>query len=99
MPDGPQRVEYLIDSINCSDNTLQATIGLIRVNTNNMRKDSEVVASSLIEVDPYKRQQRNTPTKEFTVFGVFFAGRGASSVYLRWHHPKESKTLSNDKKD
>ena len=39
VPDPVQRVEYLIDSITCSDNTLQATIGLIRLNTNNMRQD------------------------------------------------------------
>ena len=29
VPDPAQRVEYLMDSINYTDNTLQATIGLI----------------------------------------------------------------------
>ena len=29
VPDPSQRVEYLIDSITCNDNTLQATIGLV----------------------------------------------------------------------
>ena len=99
VPDNAQRVEYLIDSINCSDNTLQATIGLIRANTNNMRNDFEVAASSLIEVDPYKRQQRNPSKGNGQVSGVAFAGRGSSGVDLRWHHPKEYKELTSEQKD
>ena len=35
-PDQSQRAEYLIDSINCPDSTLQASIGLIRSNVRNM---------------------------------------------------------------
>ena len=98
VPDDAQPVEYLIDSINCSDNTLQATIGIIRANTNNSRNDFEVAASSLIEVDPYRRQQKH-PTKNANVSGASFAGRGSSGVDLRWHHPKEFKELSSDQKD
>ena len=45
IPVAAQRVEYLIDSITCSDPTLQAAIGLIRANTNNMRNDFEKAAS------------------------------------------------------
>ena len=37
IPDQPQRVEYLLDSINCADNTLQHALRLIRTNTNDMR--------------------------------------------------------------
>ena len=100
VPDGPQRVEYLIDSINSSDTTLQATIGLIRANSNNSRNDFETAASSLIEVDPYKRQQRHPSNKGGAqVSGVSFAGRGNTGVDLRWHHPKEYKELSNEQKD
>ena len=55
VPDQSQRVEYLIDSIVCSDNTLQASLGLVRANTNKMRSDFELAASTLIEVDPYCR--------------------------------------------
>ena len=99
VPDDSQRVEYLIDSINCSDNNLQATIGLIRANTNNSRNDFEDAASSLIEVDPYRRQQRNPSSKGAQVSGVSFAGRGSSGVDLRWHHPKEFKELISEKKD
>ena len=33
VPDESQRVEYLVDSINCSDTTLQVTLGLVRANT------------------------------------------------------------------
>ena len=55
VPDPSQRVEYLIDSISCSANTLQATIGLVRSNTNNMRSDFELAASALIGVDSYHK--------------------------------------------
>ena len=48
VPNEPQRVEYLIDSFTSKDNTLQAAIGLIRANTNNMRNDFEAAASSMI---------------------------------------------------
>jgi hypothetical protein len=66
-PDPSQRVEYLIDSINCADSTLQATIGLIRTNVNNMREDFELAANALIEVDPYKRSQRQLPKSQAQV--------------------------------
>ena len=59
VPDQSQRVEYLIDSISCNDTALQAAIGLVRANTNNMRHDFEVAASALIEVDPYRKSQRS----------------------------------------
>ena len=36
VPDQSQRVEYLIDSISCTDTTLQAAIGLVCANTNNI---------------------------------------------------------------
>ena len=61
VTDPAQRVEYLIDSITCSDNTLQASLGLIRANTNGMRSDFELAASALIEVDPYRRSQKICP--------------------------------------
>ena len=54
-------MEYLIDSIASKDNTLQATIGLIRTNTNNMRNNFEAAASGMIEVDPYRRSTRIRP--------------------------------------
>ena len=55
----PQRVEYLIDSIISKDSTLQASIGLVRANTNNMRNNFEGVANILIEIDPYRRSKRS----------------------------------------
>ena len=101
VPDQAQRVEYLLDSISCSDNTLQASLGLIRANTNGMRKDFELASSTLIEVDPYQRSNNRTPSKRgATVSSIDFnAGRGTSGVDLRWHHPKEFRALSNDQKD
>lgn len=104
VPDEPQRVEYLIDSITCSDSTLQASIGLIRANTNNMREDFESAASALIEVDPYRRSNRignaGTPSKPANVGSIdFSAGRGTTGVDLRWHSSNDFKKLNDDQKN
>ena len=100
VPDFPQRVEYSIDSIHCSDNTLQATLGLIRVNKNMMREDFELYSSALIEVDPYRRSQRPNQGKPgASISSIDFSdGRGKSGVDLRWYHPKEFKALPSDHK-
>ena len=60
VPGPEQKTEHLIVSITCTDSTLQAAVGLVRSNTNNMRKDFEATCSSLIEVDPYRRTSRGT---------------------------------------
>ena len=100
VPDQSQRVEYLIDSINCADSTLQACIGLIRSNVNNMREDFELAANALIEVDPYKRSQRQPVRPQAQVSGIdFSSGRGDSGVDLRWHTPIEFKALNQEQKD
>ena len=103
VPDSTQQVEYLIDSINYQDNTLQAAIGLIRTNTNNMRSNFEDAASALIEVDSYKRSHRNPNSngqRQANVSSIGFnASRGSSGIDLRWHHPREFRKLSNDQKD
>ena len=101
VPDASQRVEYLIDSIACQDNTLQAAIGINRANTNNMRNDFEASASALIEVDPYKRSQRTgAPTRNANVSALDFnAGRGNSGVDLRWHPKSEFLKLPPDQRD
>ena len=99
VPGTEQRVEYLIDSITCTDSTLQAAIGLIRANTNNMRSDFESASSSLIEVDPYRRSSRNN-TRQANISSIdFSAGRGSSGVDLRWHTRKEFLKLSKEQKD
>ena len=51
-PRPAQKVECVIDSINCTDSTLQFTIDIVRANTNNMREYFEAASSSLIEVCP-----------------------------------------------
>ena len=101
VPDAAQRVEYLIDSISCNDNTLQAAIGLVRANTNNMRNDFELAASALIEVDPYRRGNKSgTAPRTANVSAIdFSAGRGSSGVDLRWHPHKEFKKLPEDQKN
>lgn len=83
VPSQSQRVEYLIDSITCKDSALQATIGLIRSNTNNMRNDFEAAATALIEVDPYKRSSKNVSNRNANVSALDFnAGRGVTGVDL-----------------
>ena len=101
VPNESQRVEYLIDSISSTDSTLQAAIGLIRANTNNMRNDFECAASALIEVDPYKRSQRPGPgAKTANVSAIdFSAGRGTTGVDLRWHPRKDFKELPEDQRE
>ena len=103
VPNGEQRVEYLINSINCPDSTLQAAVVLIRVNTNSMRQNFEVAVSSLIEVDPYKRSSRssqNSSGRQATISAIDFSGgRGDTCVDLCWYIPKEYAKLSSDAKD
>ena len=100
IPDASQRVEFLIDSITCGDATLQAAIGLIRSNVNNMRSDFENAANSLIEVDPFSRNRRTRTKPNAQVAGIdFSAGRGKTGVDLRWHPPKDFKALTNEQKD
>jgi hypothetical protein len=100
VPNEDQRVEYLIDSITCADNTLQAAIGLVRANTNNMRNDFEAAATALIEVDPYRRSQRgNGPQGTANVSSIdFSAGRGSTGVDLRWHPKKDFRALPDDQR-
>ena len=93
-------VEYLIDSISCSDSTLQAAIGLIRANTNNMRNDFEAAATAMIEVDPYRRSQRTPGKGGATMSAIDFgAGRGNSGVDLSWHPKKEFMSLPVEQRD
>jgi hypothetical protein len=103
VPDQSQRVEYLIDSITCNDTALQAAIGLVRANTNNMRKDFEAAASALIEVDPYRKSQRSGGSGNSRGAQVsaidFSAGRGTTGVDLRWHPRREFKNLSDEQRD
>ena len=101
VPDPSQRVEYLIDSIACSDTALQAAIGLVRANTNNMRNDFEAAASTLIEVDPYRKSQRSGGGgRNATIAAIDFgAGRGSTGVDLRWHPKPEFKKLSDEQRD
>ena len=85
VPDLPHRVKYLIDSIHCSDNNLQETLGLIRANTNEMRKNFDLASTALIKVDPYRRSQRPSQGKPGANISSidFRAGRGKSGINLR----------------
>jgi hypothetical protein len=99
VPGPEQKVEYLIDSIACTDSTLQAAIGLIRANTNNMREDFEAAASSLIEVDPYRRTSRGSGRNADVSSIDFKAGRGSSGVDLRWHPKEQCVKFSQEQKN
>lgn len=99
VPGPEQRVEYLIDSITCVDNTLQAAIGLVRANTNNMRSEFELAASSLIEVDPYRKSSRHASRTANVSSIDFGAGRGSTGVDLRWHSREAFIKLPKEHKD
>ena len=99
VPSDTQRVEYLIDSINSKDSTLQASIGLVCANTNNMRNDFEGAANILVEIDPYCRSTR-TNTRDVNVSAIdFSAGRGNTGVDLRFHTKHKFLELPQDQKD
>jgi len=101
VPNMSQRVEYLLESISCQDSSLQAAMGNIRADTNNMRSNFETAASHIIEVDPYRRASRQPPNKDkqANVSAVSFAGRGETGVDLRWHTKKEFYKLPKEQKD
>ena len=100
VPNVAQRVEYLLESISSQDSALQAAMGNVRANTNNLRTDFEAASNHLIEVDPYKRAtgggDKGKPAK---VASLTFAGRGKSGVDLRWHTRHEFRDLSSEQKD
>ena len=92
-------VEYLVDSITSNNTALQAAIGLVRANTNNIRNDFEGAASALIEVDPYHKGQGGGQGKGrgAQISSIDFkAGRGNTGVDLRWHPKKEFRSLSDE---
>ena len=80
------------------DNTLQAAIGLVRSDVNGMRSDFDTTATSLIEVDPYRRGAKHTPEANISAVD-FSAGRGKTGVDLRWHPRKEFSNLTQPQKD
>ena len=100
VPSEPQRVEYLIDSVSSKDTTLQAAIGIIRANTNNMRNDFEAASTSMIEVDPYRRSTRQNNDRDANISAIDFgAGRGSTGVDLRFHPKDKFVALPQDQKD
>ena len=100
IPDASQRVEFLIDSISCGNTTLQAAIGLIRSNVNNMHSDFESTANSLIEVDPFSCNHHTRTRPNAQVAGIDFStGCGRTGVDLQWYPPKDFKTLINEQRD
>lgn len=93
-----QKVEYLLDSVTCGNQAIQATLANIR-SDRVKRGDFESSASSLIEVDPYKK--RSTPGKpNANVSAIDYgSGRGTTGVDLRWHPRKEFLALPDKQKD
>ena len=99
VPRPEQKVECLINSIQCTDSTLQDAVSLVRANTNNMRQNFEAAHSSLMEVDPYHRSSRSDGRNSDVSTIEFKAGRGSSGVYLRWHPRKEFLKLTKNQKE
>ena len=92
-------MEYLTDSITSKDSTLQASIGLVRANTNNMRNDSEGAANILIEIDPYRRST-STNTRDVNVSAIDFSDvRGNTGNDLRFHPKHKFLELPQVQKD
>ena len=99
VTDAAQCVEYLINSVNDLDNTLQATIRLILVNTDSVRKDFKKAVDVLINMDPYRKSQYNSPSvnKIATLSSVNFGAGGRNlGVDLCSPHPKQCKDLSDE---
>ena len=92
-------MEDIIDSITSMDSTLQASVGLVRANTNNMRNDLEGAANILIEIDTYRRSTR-TNTRNANIFAIDFSDvRGNTGVDLRFHPKHKFLELPQDQKD
>ena len=99
VPNTPQRVEYILESISSQDNSLQAAMGNIRADTNGLRSDFEGATSHLIEVDPYNRSIKPTKDRNPKISGTALGGRGNTGVDLRWHTRKEFRELASEQKD
>ena len=100
LPGESQRVTFLIDSIECIDGPVYATIGIIRADVNGMKSNFEKAASALIDVDPYvKGRNRGNNGRTATISSLEYTGRGGSGVDLRWHTPNEYRELSKEQKD
>ena len=63
-----------------------------------MREDFEYAASSLIEVDPYRRTYLVTGHNADMSSIEFKAGRGSSGVDFRWNSKEDFVKLSLDKR-
>ena len=86
-------------SITSKDSTLQASIGLVRANTNNMRNDFEGAANILIEIEPYRRLTRTNNLDANVSAIAFSAGRGNTGVDIRFHSKHKFFELPEDQKD
>ena len=99
VPGEEQRVQYLIDSIDSVEQAIQATIGLIRNNMNEMRSSFEKSASALIDVDPFVKGRNRGHRGTANISSLEYTERGGSGVDLRWHTPSEYRLLSKELKD
>ena len=84
-------MQYLIDSIECSDHGIHAAIGLIRNDVKDMFSNFDKAASNLVSVDPYVKSGYIVPKAGTANISAldYNAGRGGRGVDLRWHTPSE----------
>ena len=102
LPNEHTRVSNLIDSIEYSDAAFQATIAIIRQNTNGMRDDFEKAAIVILTVDSYVKNNANKKSTSFQILALgkakSFGREEQTGVDLRWYKADEYTKLKPAKK-
>ena len=97
IPSEYMRVGYLLDHIQCSDATLQATMASCRNDIQDpggARHDFEKCAMLLLPACPVAKTRKTTDIKRphagiSSTSGSGKAAMGSSGVHLRWHKDEE----------
>lgn len=112
LPDEHTRVCYLIDSIQCSDPELQATLAAIcadKTGPNAKRNHFENCVTFLLPVDPVSKKQKANNDGHGNVANISLASTsgkatgqkqhtGATGVELQYHMKQEYSTLTDEQK-
>jgi hypothetical protein len=102
LPNERTRVKYLTDSIKCPDAGIHARLANISADDTptGMRGNFELAVQHLLPADPVKQKTNTSRGSGASVSVVEIkAGKGHTGVDLRWHPPKEFKSLSPEQKD
>ena len=82
VPGLSQKFDCVIDSINCTDITLEAATCLVRANIKKTREDFEAERSSLIEVYPCHRPSYSTSQNANVSIASFQVSRRSAGADL-----------------